>query len=204
VTNLFTVASHVAGAWTTASELVPLLLVPAAVWGLHTTIELLDRLAHLTRLVHRAGRATGTLWFRHGLPLLLTAADAISWINSQIEWAEVLATVLHGLRVLTAMTITTALELHHLLIVSSAALGRAYSTLLKASTAAQPRAATHCSATDAGVLRGSNPAPLQHPLQAVAGELKQLSHRELLTLTGTRSKKRSKAQLVDLALALAC
>jgi hypothetical protein len=38
----------------------------------------------------------------------------------------------------------------------------------------------------------------------VAGELKQLSHRELLTLTGTRSKKRSKAQLVDLALALAC
>ncbi|MEY4443738.1 MAG: hypothetical protein RL442_2738 [Pseudomonadota bacterium] len=148
----------------------------------------LDRIAAAIRTVYSAGRCCGRIWFRHGQPALLAAADAVSWLLSQIDWAEVRATVAAGARVLIAAVITLALTAHQLVITTSAAMGRRYAALL---TAPAPAAMAPAAL-----------APLQHPLATVATELELLTRRELQALTGCR-RKLPKAQLVTLAVAMA-
>jgi hypothetical protein len=144
----------------------------------------LDRLAAAIRFTYRCGHAVGTAWFRWGLPALLAAADAISWINSQIDWAEVRDTVIAGLKVLIAAAITLAITAHQLLIQLSAALGRAYAAL----TVRQP------------IVTTAPAAPAVHPLALVAAGLEPLSHRQLQAITGCR-RRVAKQQLIAAALA---
>lgn len=187
MSTLFSLAGHIAGAWATATELAPLLLVPAIVWGIRSAIELLDRLARLAQLTYRAGRAAGAVWFRHSLPLLLAAADLISALLAEIDWAEVRSIVRQGLALLAAAVITAAIEGRRLLIAVSAAIGRRYAALVVRQPAAAP-----------GALHPA--APAVHPLQALADELLALPHRELQAVTGCR-RKAPKSELVRLALA---
>ena len=90
----------------------------------------LDRLASLIRSTYAAGRAVGTLWFRYGQPALLAAADGISWLLAQIDWAEVRAVGLAAGRAALALVITVAAALHAGLIAVSAAMGHRYAALL--------------------------------------------------------------------------
>jgi hypothetical protein len=142
----------------------------------------LDRIASAIRATYTAGRFCGRFWYRYVVPAILTTADGVSWLLSQIDWAEVFATVAAGARVLIAAVITLALDAQLLLVRCSAALGKRYAALLV-------RAADEPAA-----------APLQHPLAAVAAELEQLTRSQLQTLTGCR-RKLPKAQLIALALA---
>jgi len=142
----------------------------------------IDRLAAAVRFTYAAGRFCGRCWFRYGQPALLAAADGISWLLAQIDWAEVRGTVADGARVLIAAVITVAITAQPLLVRCSAAIGRRYAALLV-------RAADEPA-----------PAPLQHPLVALAAELEQLTCKELRALTGCR-RKTSKAQLIAMALA---
>jgi hypothetical protein len=135
----------------------------------------LDRIASAIRATYTAGRFCGRFWYRYVVPAILTTADGVSWLLSQIDWAEVFATVAAGARVLIAAVITLSITAHQLVIGTSAAL------LVR--TADAPAA-----------------APLQHPLAAVAAELEQLTRSQLQTLTGCR-RKLPKAQLIALALA---
>lgn len=66
----------------------------------------LDKLAIAIRWTYKAGRYTGRLWFTYGLPAFLMAADGISWLNSQIDWRFVAATVWDCLKVIAAAFIT--------------------------------------------------------------------------------------------------
>jgi len=195
VSTLFSLAGHIAGAWATATELAPLLLVPALVWGIRTAIELLDRLACLAQLTYRAGRAVGAVWFRHGLPLLLAAADLISALLAEINWAEVRSIVREGLALVAAAVITSVIEGHRLLIKVSAAIGRRYSQLL-----VRERSATNANAAVITAEATVPAPPVVHPLLELADELLALPHRELQALAGSR-RKAPKRELVRLALA---
>ena len=66
----------------------------------------LDKLATAIRWTYAAGRYTGRLWFTYGLPAFLMAADGISWLNSQIDWRYVAATVWDCLKVVAVLAIT--------------------------------------------------------------------------------------------------
>lgn len=191
---MFTTIHTITGAWATATELAPLLLVPAAVWGLRTTLELLDRLAVAVRCTYAAGRACGRVWFRHGLPLLLAAADAISAVLAEIDWAEVIAIVRQGLVLVLAAVIITGITGHRLLLTASAALGRRYAGL-PAPTAAPAAVAPVPVAAPAAERVVAAVTPLQHPLAALADELMLCTRRELNALTGSR-RRCSKAELV--------
>jgi hypothetical protein len=169
----------------------------------------LDRLAAAIRTTYAAGRWCGGIWFRYGQPALLAAADGISWLLSQIDWAEVRATVAAGARVLIAAVVTLALTAHQLVIATSAAMGKRYAALLSADANAPITPAT-VQTHQALVVLAEAPAapipaataPLQHPLTAVAAELEHLTHRQLQALTGCR-RKSSKAQLITMAVAMA-
>jgi hypothetical protein len=136
MSNLFTIAGQIAGAWATAAELLPLLAVPAAVWGIRLALEALDALARAAQLTYAAGRAAGRLWFAHGQPALLAAADGISWLIAEIDWAEAMATAAAAGRAALALAITAAMQAHHLLIAGSARMGRLYAALLVPATTA--------------------------------------------------------------------
>lgn len=99
-------AQTITTAWATATELLPLILIPAAVWGLRTAFEIVDRLAAAARFTYRAGRFTGRLWFTYGLPALLAAADLVSAIAAEIDWQEVKQIVTTMARILIAAVIT--------------------------------------------------------------------------------------------------
>jgi hypothetical protein len=153
----------------------------------------LDRLAAAVRFTYAAGRFCGRCWYRYGQPALLAAADGISWLLAQIDWAEVRGTVAAGAKALIAMVLLIATEAQPLLVRCSAALGRRYAaTLVRApeGSALDPTPTLAIAAT----------APLQHPLVALAAELELLTCRELRALTGCH-RKASKAQLIALALA---
>ena len=101
-------AHAITTAWATATELLPLILIPAAVWGLRTALEVVDHLAAAARFTYRAGRFTGRLWFTYGLPALLAAADLVSAIAAEINWKEVKEIVTSMARILIAAVITAA------------------------------------------------------------------------------------------------
>ena len=69
-------------------------------------LALLARIADAVKLTYLAGRAVGWAWYRHGVPALAAAADAISWavawLAREIDWRLVLATVRDGLVVILA------------------------------------------------------------------------------------------------------
>jgi len=149
----------------------------------------LDRLAAAIRFTYRCGHAVGTAWFRWGLPALLAAADAISAVLAEIDWIEVRDTVIAGLKVLIAATITLAITAHQLLIQLSAALGRAYAALTVREAPASK-----------AVVTAQPCAPAVHPLALVAAGLEPLSHRQLQVITGCR-RRVAKQQLIAAALA---
>lgn len=124
----------ITGAWATATELAPLLMVPALVWGIRTLLEIVDRLAVAARWTYRAGRLAGRLWFAYGQPALLKAADAISWALAQVDWQEVAAIVRQGLVVIAAAATAAAQLAIPTLERLSAAMGRCYAALLVPTT----------------------------------------------------------------------
>jgi len=189
----------ITGAWATATELAPLLMIPALAWGIRTLLEIVDRLAVAARWTYRAGRLAGRLWFAYGQPALLKAADAISWALAQVDWQEVAAIVRQGLVVIAAAVITASIEAHRLLIAGSAALGRRYAALLvPAEPAAAPAAAIE-PAADAPAAPAIEPAPIAPlppvtlaDLAAVAAEaLEPLPVKELRRLARAAGLPRS-------------
>ena len=124
MSTLISVATQLATAWTAATELLPLLAIPAAVWGLRVTFELLDHAAAAARYAYAAGRFCGRAWYVHGVPVVLAAADFISAVNAEIDWHEVRLVARQTLVTVAAMCVAAAITAHSLLIRFSAALGR--------------------------------------------------------------------------------
>lgn len=214
MTSLTSRAGHPAGAWATATELAPLLLVPALVRGIRLALELADAIDRAAQLTYRAGRTAGRLWFSHGLPALLAAADAISGALAHIDWAEVAATVRAGLAVLVAAAVTGAQLAIPALCAASERLGKAYARLLVGTTTPQqpatellqalraPVAVTKTTATTRG--RKAAKAP-QRPSQAPQSSPQSLTVRELRQLArkaGHKALARS-GRKADLLAALA-
>lgn len=85
-------------AWAAAGEI---LTAGALLWTLNA-------LASAMRTTYRAGRIVGTAWYAYGQPALLAAADAVSWLIAQVDWAEVAATLAATARTLLALAITAA------------------------------------------------------------------------------------------------
>ena len=126
----------------------------------------LDKLATAIRWTYAAGRYTGRLWFTYGLPAFLMVADGISWLNSQIDWRFVAATVWDCLKVVTALAIT------------------AYSLTCDAHK------------RWIGSINWDLPAaPAINPLFEMAAELEQLTGKQLKAITGSR-RRAAKRELV--------
>ena len=126
----------------------------------------LDKLATAIRWTYAAGRYTGRLWFTYGLPAFLMTADAISWLNSQIDWRFVAATVWDCLKVVAAMAIT------------------AYSLICDAHK------------RWIGSINWDLPiAPAINPLFEMAAEMELLTGKQLKAITGTR-RRVAKRELV--------
>ena len=126
----------------------------------------LDKLATAIRWTYAAGRYTGRLWFTYGLPAFLMVADGISWLNSQIDWRFVAATVWDCLKVVTALAIT------------------AYSLTCDAHK------------RWIGSINWDLPAaPAINPLFEIAAELEQLTGKQLKAITGSR-RRAAKRELV--------
>ena len=126
----------------------------------------LDKLATAIRWTYAAGRYTGRLWFTYGLPAFLMAADGISWLNSQIDWRFVAATVWDCLKVVAALAIT------------------AYSLTCDAHK------------RWIGSINWDLPtAPAINPLFEMAAELEQLTGKQLKAITGSR-RRVAKRELV--------
>jgi hypothetical protein len=139
----------------------------------------LDALARAIRAAYGLGRATGRiLW-----PVIHAVTAAARWAHARIDWREVALIVAHGLKVLAVFAYVAAVEGRRLLIAGSAALGRWY----------------------AGRLAPVAPVvivpPAVHPMALIAGEMQDLTCRQLQAITGCRRKVR-KAHLI--ALAVAC
>lgn len=130
--SMFTTITTITGAWATATELAPLLLVPAAIWGVRTAFELLDHIAAAARFTYATGRAAGRLWFTYGQPAFLAAADAVSWVIAQIDWAEVAQVLRHGTAAVIAACAVLTASVHTLLVGGSENLGKAYAALIAA------------------------------------------------------------------------
>ena len=126
----------------------------------------LDKLATAIRWTYKAGHYTGRLWFTYGLPAFLMAADSISWLNAQIDWRFVAATVWDCLKVITALAIT------------------AYSLTCNAHK------------RWIGSIDWNLPAaPVINPLFEMAAELEQMTSKQLQAMTGTR-RRVAKRELV--------
>ena len=126
----------------------------------------LDKLATAIRWTYAAGRYTGRLWFTYGLPAFLMVADGISWLNSQIDWRFVAATVWDCLKVVAALAIT------------------AYSLTCDAHK------------RWIGSINWDLPAaPAINPLFEMAAELEQLTGKQLKAITGSR-RRAAKRELV--------
>ena len=126
----------------------------------------LDKLATAIRWTYAAGRYTGRLWFTYGLPAFLMVADGISWLNSQIDWRFVAATVWDCLKVVAALAIT------------------AYSLTCDAHK------------RWIGSINWDLPAaPAINPLFEIAAELEQLTGKQLKAITGSR-RRAAKRELV--------
>ena len=150
-------------ALTTGIELVTELLSAAVL------LLALDKLATAIRWTYAAGKLTGRLWFRWGLPALLWTADAISWAVSKVDWVQVRSTVLTCLKTLTALAITAALVLRDA--------HRRWVGTIDWTVPTQPA------------------PPAVNPLFTVADELSTLSCKQLRSLTGSRRRCR-KAELI--------
>jgi hypothetical protein len=118
----------------------------------------LDRIASAIRATYTAGRFCGRFWYRYVVPAILTTADGVSWLLSQIDWAEVFATVAAGARVLIAAVVALALEAQPLLVRCSAALGKRYAALL-VRTADAPAPSAVISGNSERCAAGSLPGP---------------------------------------------
>ena len=126
----------------------------------------LDKLATAIRWTYKAGRFTGRLWFTYGLPACLMAADGISWVNSQIDWRFVAATVWDCLKVITA----------------------AFITAVTLTCDAHKRWI--------GTINWNLPtAPVVNPLFEVAAEMERLTGKQLKVITGSR-RRVAKRELV--------
>jgi hypothetical protein len=122
-----------------------------------------------------AGRAAGTI------------ARALIWAYHEIDWAEVAALVIACLTALAILTLLAGRACRRAwdgLPGMSEALGRWYAAMLVGATPAPAVA----------------PAPVVHPLAALASGLEQLSCRELRELLGTR-RRPAKRELIATALA---
>jgi hypothetical protein len=107
------------------------------------------------------------------------------WINSQIDWREVGAVVIHGLQVLIVLVLLAGRQMRRLwdqLPAVSERLGRSYASWLH-----QPQ------------VLPAPPAEM-HPLAELAMQLEQLTSRELRQLAGVR-RKLPKRELVALLVA---
>ena len=135
-------------------------------------LMVLDKVAVAVRWTYAAGRYTGRLWFAYGLPAFLMAADGISWLNAQIDWAFVAGTVVDCLKVIAAALFTVV-------------------TLLWDARRRYLAANTITPVTVAPVIR---------PLAMVATDLQQLTCSEIRRTYGLRQKT-SKARLIGAALA---
>ena len=135
-------------------------------------LMVLDKVAVAVRWTYAAGRYTGRLWFAYGLPAFLMAADGISWLNAQIDWAFVAGTVVDCLKVIAAALFTVV-------------------TLLWDARRRYLAANTITPVTI---------APVIHPLAMVATDLQQLTCSEIRRTYGLRQKT-SKARLIGAALA---
>ena len=158
--------------------------IPALVAAAETVSQLLtaavllmalDRLASAIRLTYNAGRLTGRLWFRFGLPALLWLADHVSLIISRIDWVRVAATLR------TAATVTVSALIAAALMIRDAHRRWVGSIEWTAPTSAPV-------------------APAVHPLALIADELTALSCSQIRQMSGLRQRC-SKARLIALALA---
>ena len=148
---------------TTGIELVTELLSAAVL------LMALDWLGTAIRFTYRAGYAVGTVWFRWGLPALLTTADGISWLNSQIDWRFVAATAWDCLKVVAVLAIT------------------AWSLTCDAHK-------RWVGSVDWSLPATPVPAAV-NPLFEMAGELERLSSKQLKALTGSK-RRVAKRELV--------
>ena len=128
---------------TTLTSLVGGIELLAELTAAGVALMALDRLAAAIRFTYTAGRFTGRLWYTYGVPAVLAAADFISWLNSQIDWADVRSGVIEGLRIFIALAITVCIQSYVLLLNTSERLGRWYSALIvpAAKTINQPQKA---------------------------------------------------------------
>lgn len=116
-----------------------------------------------------------------------TTICGLRWLNSQIDWAEVLAIILHGLQVLIVLALLAGRLTRRCwdaLPGISEQLGRWYARLI---------------VRPASVPVVTLPAVV-HPLAELGQQLEELSRRELQALAGTR-RKVSKRELVMLLVA---
>lgn len=114
-----------------------------------------------------------------------TTVRGVLWINSQIDWREVGAVVLHGLQVLIVITLLAGRLTRRLwdgLPQMSERLGRWYASRLHRHQATEPVAAA------------------MHPLAELGMKLEQLTCRELRALAGVR-RKLPKRELVAMLVA---
>ena len=160
--------------------------IPALVAAAETVSQLLtaavllmalDRLASAVRFTYNAGRFTGRVWFRFGLPALLWLADHVSLIASRIDWVRVAATLR------TAATVTAAAVIAAALVIRDAHRRWVGSIEWTAPTIAPAPV-----------------APAVHPLALIADELTALSCSQIRQSCGLRQRC-SKSRLIALALA---
>lgn len=119
------------------------------------------------------------------------AGTATRYVN-QINWAEVMETFLHGLKVMIAITLVLARYSRQAwdnLPAWSEKVGKAYSSLIVGHVT-----------KSVGVTAVKAP-PAQHPLQEIADDLQSMTCSQLRALVGTK-RKLTKAQLI--AMAVAC
>ena len=135
-------------------------------------LMVLDKVAVAVRFTYRAGRFVGRLWFTYGVPAVLATADAISWLNAQIDWAFVAGTVVDCLKVIAAALFTVVT-----LVMDARGRYLAANTITPVTV-----------------------APVIHPLAMVATDMQQLTCSEIRRTYGLRQKT-SKARLIGAALA---
>ena len=121
-------------------------------------LMVLDKVAVAVRFTYRAGRFVGRLWFTYGVPAVLATADAISWLNAQIDWAFVAGTVVDCFKVIAAALFTVVTLLWD-----------ARRRYLAANTAAPV-------------------APAINPLATIADNLHTLTRKELMAIVGTKRR----------------
>lgn len=145
-----------------AGDLLPLLAIPLAAWGLRLALQLVDTIARAAAITHQAGRLCGRAWFTYGVPAVLRTADAISWFISTVDWAEALSITRQGLVITASAGITASQLAIPTLCAASERLGHSYARLLVGTTTPQ------------------QPAPQTLPAAPVAPSATRRSHRPAL------------------------